>query len=121
MKYALTTVVHQHNYCDGEGNQYAERKAFETSAPKGCFFFSKKFDRKGEVEFPVVPDGPSKISIYNNSPIDMTLKLDSCQHVVPAGDMIYLPKVDKQESNNCVVVLSNLRDQKFQVIVTAGA
>jgi hypothetical protein len=121
MKYAITTVVHQHNYCDGEGNQYSERKAFETAVPKGSFFFSRKFARRGSVEFPVATDGPSKISIYNNSPIDITLKLDSCEHVVPAGDMIYLPKVDKQESDKCVVALSNLRDQKFQVIVTRGA
>ncbi len=120
-KYALTTVVHQHNYCDGEGNQYAERKAFEVAVPKGSFFLSKKFDRKGEVSVPLCPNAISKLSIYNNSPIDMTLKLEGVDHVVPGGDMIYLPSVPKQEGNTCLISLSNIREQKFHVIVTKGA
>ena len=119
MKYALTTICHNHHYSDGEGNFHSRRKAFDVRTEKGSYHFDKKFIRSGTVTIPLI--GLSldcRLAVYNDSKLRLKVVHENLSMVVPPMDMLYIPAISGEQ---VLIVLHATTEQKFHVSVTEVA
>ena len=119
MKYALTTICHNHHYSDGEGNFHSRRKAFDARTEKGSYHFDRKFDRSGTAKIPLLGDETDcRLAVYNDSNLRLKVVFKDFTMIVPPMDMLYIPAVRGEE---VLILLHTTTEQKFHVSVTEVA